>query len=91
MVRSLQCVVSGKVQGVYFRSWIFDQAQSLGLKGWVRNLADGKIEVLAQGDDAALEELRKRLHVGSQLSRVEHVESNFIDYDKQHEEFQIRS
>jgi acylphosphatase len=91
MVRSLQCVVSGKVQGVYFRSWIFDQAQSLGLKGWVRNLADGKIEVLAQGDDAALEELRKRLHVGSQLSRVEHVESNWIDYDKQYEEFQIRS
>jgi len=90
MTRSLQCIVSGKVQGVYFRSWVHDQAAALGVKGWVRNLADGKVEVLAQGDDAALEELRKRLHVGSQVSRVEKVDASWIDYDKQHAEFKIR-
>lgn len=90
-MRSLHCLVSGRVQGVYFRAWVFDQAQSLGLKGWTRNLADGKVEVLAQGDEATLEELRNRLHVGSQLSRVERVETNWIEYDKEYPEFQIRS
>lgn len=90
MVRSMQMIISGTVQGVYFRSWIHDQAKSLGVKGWVRNLAESKVEVLAQGEDTAVEELRKRLHVGSQLSRVEHVDAQWIEYDKEHTDFQIR-
>jgi len=90
-MRSLQCIVTGKVQGVFFRSWVHDQASSLNVKGWVRNLAEGKVEVLAQGEEAAVEELRTRLQVGSSLSRVEKVDSQWIDYDKEHSEFQIRS
>ncbi|WP_461208495.1 acylphosphatase [Desulfocurvus sp. DL9XJH121] len=91
MIRSLQCVVTGNVQMVAFRAWISDQARSLGVKGWARNLADGTVEVLAQGDEAAVLELKKRLIAGSPLSKVQDVACKWIDYDKEHTEFQIRT
>ncbi len=90
MARSLHCLVSGKVQGVYFRAWVFDQASNLGLSGWVRNLDDSRVEVLAQGSESALEELRTRLLKGSPLSRVDNVDYSMIDYDKAHQGFSIR-
>ncbi|KUJ96096.1 MAG: acylphosphatase [Desulfonauticus sp.] len=90
-MKTMQCLVSGKVQGVWFRAWTHDQATSLNIKGWVRNLADGKVEVLAQGEEKDLEELKKRLLVGSPLSRVEHVECKYLeDYDKTYDKFEIR-
>lgn len=91
MIRSLQCLVSGKVQGVYFRAWTHDQAASLGLKGWVRNLMDGTVEVLIQGDEAAAEELKKRLLTGPTMARVDGLEAKWIDYDTEHDAFHIRS
>ena len=87
---SLHATVSGKVQGVYFRAWVFDQAVSLGLRGWVRNLADGKVELLAQGEPAALAALRERLPQGSPLSRVDTVAAAMIDHDKAYGAFAIR-
>ena len=89
-MKSLHCVVTGQLQDMYFRSWAFDQAQSLGLTGWARNLDDGKIEILAQGDEASAEEFKKRLRQGSQLSRVEDVQAEWIDYDKTYSGFEIR-
>ena len=90
MTPSLHATVSGKVQGVYFRAWVCDQAQGLGLTGWVRNLADGKVEVLVQGDRHALETFQNRLPQGSPLSRVDGVDANMIDDEKQYADFQIR-
>ena len=89
-MRSMHCLVRGKVQGVYFRAWTHDQAKSLDITGWVRNLKDGQVEVLAQGDEKSLKELKKRLLQGSPLSRVEGVECKFIDYDKSYDKFEIR-
>lgn len=91
MIRSLQCIVNGKVQGVGFRAWVEGQAQSLGVNGWVRNLADGTVEVLAQGDNAAVQELATRLLAGSTLARVEDVNLKWIEYDKEHSGFEIRT
>jgi len=90
MDKSLHCVVSGKVQGVYFRAFVQEQADSLGLRGWVRNLADGKLEVLAQGSEEAQKALVERLWQGPARAQVEQVEANHIDYDKTYPGFAIR-
>ncbi|MHC1790900.1 acylphosphatase [Solidesulfovibrio sp.] len=90
MTPSLHATVKGKVQGVYFRAWVYDQAVSLGLSGWVRNLADGTVEVLAQGAPEALDALKERLPQGSPLSRVDAVTAKMIEYDKHYETFALR-
>jgi acylphosphatase len=87
---SLHAIIAGKVQGVYFRAWVFDQAVSLGLGGWVRNLADGQVEVLAQGLPEALAALKERLSQGSPLSRVDTVTATMIEYDTAYPAFAIR-
>ncbi|OLN30911.1 Acylphosphate phosphohydrolase [Desulfovibrio sp. DV] len=87
---SLHATISGTVQGVYFRAWVCDQAVSLGLNGWVRNLADGQVEVLAQGAPDALAALKERLPQGSPLARVDSVTATMIDYDKAYTAFAIR-
>lgn len=91
MIRSLQCLVSGKVQRVFYRAWVSDQAQALGLKGWVRNLGQNQVEVLIQGDEKNAEELRRRLLIGPETARVDNVEAKWIDYDTEHDGFQIRT
>jgi acylphosphatase len=65
--------VSGKVQGVWFRASAREQAVRLGLRGYASNLDDGRVEVLAIGDDAAIEALGKWLWEGPRLARVADV------------------
>jgi acylphosphatase len=65
--------VSGKVQGVYFRHSTRIEAIRLGLRGTVRNLSDGSVEVVAHGAPAAVETLRAWLHRGPALARVDTV------------------
>lgn len=66
--------VSGKVQGVWFRASTREQALGLGLRGYARNLADGRVEVLAAGPEEALDALDRWLHRGPPLARVDAVE-----------------
>ena len=65
--------VSGKVQGVWFRASAREQAVRLGLRGYAANLDDGRVEVLAIGDDAAIAALEKWLWQGPRLARVQDV------------------
>jgi acylphosphatase len=66
-------LVLGKVQGVYFRHSTRVQAERLGLRGFVRNLTDGSVEVLAQGTLSSLEDLQLWLQRGPDLARVDMV------------------
>jgi len=68
-------LVSGRVQGVSFRFYTAKKAQALGLKGAAINLPDGRVEVVAVGESAAVLTLGEWLSEGSPLARVEHVES----------------
>jgi acylphosphatase len=63
--------VSGRVQGVFFRASTARRAQELGLNGVARNLADGRVEVLAVGDPAALDRLAEWLRTGPPRARVD--------------------
>jgi len=73
-VSGARFLVSGKVQGVWFRAATRERALALQLRGIARNLADGGVEVLACGDDAALDELEKWLWQGPPLAKVSGVQ-----------------
>ncbi len=69
----LRCIVSGTVQGVFFRVTTRDEARRLGIAGYAKNLANGSVEVIACGKVAALAQLRGWLHTGPDLARVHTV------------------
>lgn len=71
---SLHCLVSGRVQGVFFRASTRERALELGVSGWVRNLPDGRVEVLACGPAEAIDRLHAWLAEGPPLARVEALE-----------------
>lgn len=70
----MRCFVSGQVQGVFFRTATRREALSLGLVGWARNLADGRVEVLACGGEVQLKSLCRWLRTGPPHARVEDVQ-----------------
>ena len=67
-------VVSGRVQGVFYRASTQDTARRLGLTGWVRNLADGRVELVACGPEGKLAELERWLWQGPPNAEVVSVE-----------------
>lgn len=77
-------VVSGRVQGVFFRHYTNKRAAKLGLTGFVRNLSDGNVEVIAEGDESKLKELVKFCRKGPKSSYVEGIK---IEYGKPNGEF----
>jgi acylphosphatase len=79
MPQKVRFVVSGTVQGVFYRAWTEDRARALGLKGWVRNLRDGTVEVVAGGGEEAVERLGHDLHEGPPAARVTGVEREACD------------
>lgn len=73
-------MVTGRVQDVGFREFVRHEAASRGLTGYVRNSDDGvRVEVVAEGEDAALAELVERLHAGPRFAHVESVETAYSD------------
>ena len=70
----LYVAVRGRVQGVGFRWFVRERARALGLTGWVRNTQDGAVEVLALGNNDALQRLRNLLRSGPSGARVSEVE-----------------
>jgi len=66
--------VSGQVQGVFFRAFVSQKRQSLGLSGWVRNLPDGRVEAVAEGQEAKINQLVRWCRVGPPQARVQSVQ-----------------
>ena len=66
-------VITGKVQNVFYRDWMVEQAESLGLDGWVRNRADGSVEAVVQGAPEMVETMIARAREGSPPARVADV------------------
>ena len=69
-----RCLVSGRVQGVFYRASTAEQARRLGLTGYAKNLPDGRVEVLACGDEAAVNELVGWLWRGPPAAKVSSLE-----------------
>ncbi|MEC9368367.1 MAG: acylphosphatase [Pseudomonadota bacterium] len=73
-VHSVRVLVTGRVQGVWFRGWTAETARSLGLSGWVRNRRDGNVEAIFSGETAAVAEMLRRCGRGPASARVSNVE-----------------
>ena len=71
--QAIRCLVSGRVQGVYYRSATRARAEALAIDGWVRNLPDGRVEVVAAGSAQAVGALARWLWEGPPAARVEAV------------------
>ena len=86
---SLEFLISGKVQGVYFRLHTKQEADKLGLSGWVRNTEDGKVTGCAYGDREVLKKLAIWLRKGPSSARVKKLEINWGKAKTQAEDFEI--
>jgi acylphosphatase len=71
---SVRVLISGKVQGVWFRAWTKREADALGLDGWVRNRTEGTVEAVFAGAPAAVRMMIGRCAVGPPAARVERIE-----------------
>ena len=80
--------VSGLVQGVFFRDSTRQKAEELGLTGWVRNLSDGRVEIVAEGKKT--EELVSWVRKGPSVARVDKVDFEYMDYVGEFNSFEIR-
>ena len=82
-------LISGLVQGVFFRRELVDRANRLGLTGWVRNLKDGRVEAVVEGDKLKVDDLIRYCHRGPQNARVSSVAVEWLDYTGEFRGFKI--
>ncbi len=88
-MKQVQCVVVGRVQGVFFRASAQREARRLGLTGWVRNRPDGSVELLAEGEDESLRDFIGWLQRGPTSARVDRVDTRWRSYTGEFTEFRI--
>jgi len=74
MKRSVRVFISGIVQGVFFRSFVKENADKLGVKGYVRNLADGRVEAWLEGNSDSVAKMVELCKKGPKFARVNRVE-----------------
>ncbi|HJQ75876.1 MAG TPA: acylphosphatase [Acidimicrobiia bacterium] len=90
MTKAARALVSGRVQAVGYRQGCRQVARSQGLVGWVRNLADGRVEVFAQGPSQGVDHLLDWLWTGPSGARVTGVESDVVAMDDNLTDFFIQ-
>lgn len=78
-MKRLIATVQGRVQGVAFRDYTQQQATRLKVTGWVTNLPDGGVKVVAEGEEETLQQFERWLHRGSPAARVEQVEVQWAE------------
>jgi acylphosphatase len=86
----LHLIISGRVQGVGFRFSAYDEARELALTGWVRNLPNGDVEIVAEGSRKNLQMLAAWAHLGPPSAHVTEVREEWSDYIGEFTEFRIR-
>lgn len=90
-LKQVLVVVRGRVQGVFFRASTQREARRLGLVGWVANRADGAVELCAEGEEGALQELVAWAHHGPSGARVDEVDVQWRGFGGDHSDFRIEA
>jgi acylphosphatase len=89
-IQQARFVITGRVQGVWYRASTQERAVSLGLSGWVRNLPDGRVEVRAQGPPERIQALIDWCYAGPPLARVERIDADWSEATERLDRFAIR-
>ena len=82
--------VSGRVQGVFFRQFTKETATHLGLTGYVQNLPDGRVKVVAEGNQEKLDKLIDKLHKGPSMANVENADVNWHKPTEKFADFHVK-
>jgi acylphosphatase len=72
-MKTANLIIKGKVQGVFYRQAAKEQAQKLGITGWIKNISEGRVEVMASGDEERLQDFIEWCHVGPRKADVTDV------------------
>jgi acylphosphatase len=89
-MKAFRLIISGRVQGVWFRASTREVAQRLGVIGWVRNTPDGSVETHIQGDDEAVEQMLAWCRQGPPGARVDYVDISEAFVQEEFRSFSIR-
>ena len=90
MIKQIHVWYSGRVQGVGFRFTAEETARHVGAVGWVRNLRDGRVELVAEGEEAVLKKFLQAMRAGPMRNFIKAVEVSWSDSADGFEEFEIR-
>lgn len=90
MVKKIKIKVFGEVQGVFFRYSTKEKANQLELKGWVRNVEDGTVEIMAEGEEEKLKKFIDWCYIGPPAAKVEKMEIEWQEAEGEFEIFEIR-
>ena len=89
MMKRMRIFISGRVQGVFFRAYTRETAMTLNLTGWVRNLYDGSVEALFEGDDTNVQSMLEWCKKGPPHAVVRHVDASEEPYTGEFRDFRI--
>ncbi|MEZ0329842.1 MAG: acylphosphatase [Dissulfuribacterales bacterium] len=89
-MKCVHLLISGRVQGVFYRASAYDEGRRLGLSGWVRNLPDGRVEALAQGSEKDVNAFVEWCRNGPPLARVTKIDVTEEDLNQGLTGFEIR-
>lgn len=89
-MKCIHVYIKGRVQGVFFRAETQRVAQDFNITGWVRNMADGRVEAVFEGDDADIDKMLAWCHQGPPSARVENVTASEEHYTGGFSDFSIK-
>lgn len=89
-IARIHLFISGRVQGVFFRAYTKEVAQNLGLVGWVKNLEDGRVEIIAEGKKTDLQKLIEWCRQGPTGARVDDIEIIYEEPTNEFKSFEIK-
>jgi len=84
-----QVVIAGRVQGVFYRATTKDMAKQLGLNGWVKNLSDGRVEAIFEGEKTTIHKIIAWCHQGPPSAKVTDVTVHYSKYLGEFKEFSV--
>lgn len=86
----IHCIIEGRVTGVAYRAYVQDAATELGVVGWIRNMPEGKVELVAQASPDVLKDFIEYLNEGSLMAKVEGVSVEWRTAKQWYDDFSIR-